>query len=232
MGSHPLTWGLDPKWDLGVGYDTPLILGQISRLSLEGDALLKGVAWTMLKDQPLADVMAQYFHKAGWAVFFTRGNVDEVVLNLRAFRIAEVVFSGIGLFALRRHALCWILGAAAVYHTMVMVPVLYHFRYNIVIELWLILFSAVGMVTVAMWMRGPDARKRLGGLAACALIATGIGVSHWHRMHAPDVMPRIFSVPRTALLQMEGPQLARAVHPLTMKSGGRTWRPCTSPRTT
>lgn len=203
FGSHPLTYGYVPTY-FGLVYDDGSVLqGMADRLSIAGDNFLKGVGFTMLAQREWADVLKSYFNKTMAFLFITKAELSDSIFNIRSLRIAEVILSAVGLFALRRPLIRWLFGGALLYQIIIHIPVNYEHRYSVgALDLWLIVFSAAGLAHLIA------DRRPLKLAVLLMLMVTAIGYGEWHRSNSPPLMPNIMAVPHDVIWKREGNELA------------------------
>ncbi len=236
FGSHPLTYGYVPTY-FGLVYDDGSVLqGMADRLSIAGDNFLKNVGLTMLAQREGADLLLAYFNKTMAFLFVTKAELSDSIFNIRSLRIAEVILSVVGLFAVRPLLMRWLIGGALLYQIVVHIPVNYEHRYSVgALDLWLIVFSAIGMayfihnaitlrqnfpspslgegapggnIYVAMYI---DSSRRGGSplklVAVLILMFAAISYGEWHRINSPPLMPNILAVPHDVIWKREGNDL-------------------------
>jgi len=218
LGIHPLSRGLDPKWMLGLPYDGAIVLGGLPYLSVAGDAMLRGVARLMLADYGPLELARLMAEKWTTLVFYRDSEAGLPWFNPRSLRMVEIVFGVVGLAAVRPRILAVLFGGAAVYHTAVMMPLLYVPRYNSVVEIWLALLAGMGLVGVSGWLvhGGLPGRQRAGVVVAIAALAVAGG--EWKRVHADTPSPDIAAVPHRVLLQVDGQ--GQQVQRIAARAGG------------
>lgn len=221
FGSHPLTEGYEAPY-LHLGYDIGAVTHELDYLSIEGDKLLKGVAILMLKQQPLAHLLAIYAKKMFAFVFVTKAILPDTLWNFRSLRIAEVLLALPGLYYLRPRLMAWFLGGALSYQVLVHVPVLYNHRYSVgAVEIPLILLSTIGATQLLM-----DFGKRRWLRPAIAVVAIflSIGVGELHRRYSQVLMPDILAVPHVDVLQRSAHELSGLNGNGIVKKDGTAYR--------
>ena len=150
-GNHPMTGGIDPPLLL-LGYDH----AGGDHLSFTGDHHLKAIGLDMIASRSIADNIAFFWRKLEYNVLFTSFDLSRCWWNDRAFRIAELVFAGVGFWALRGRIFGTLLGIGVVLQLMQHLPLLYNQRYSIgALELPLTLLAGTGLaVTMVSIFRG------------------------------------------------------------------------------
>ncbi|WP_046059827.1 hypothetical protein [Paracidovorax citrulli] len=203
FGSNPVLSGYEPPF-FGLGHDEVTVLGQQSHLSMEGDRRLMAVARTMLQDLPTTVLLKMYVRKLGAVLFFSRAHLNpHTVMNDRAWRVALVVLSALGVWGLRRHPMGWMVGGAAAYQCAVHVPVLYNPRYSIsALDILLVLLAAQGIAWILR-------RQRPAAATACAVvvIAGGIAIGIYHQRHSRPLLPDFSLIPAVPIARAQAGEL-------------------------
>jgi hypothetical protein len=118
-----------------------------------------------------------------------------------------VILSVVGMLALRPPLMRWLIGGALLYQIIIHIPVNYEHRYSVgALDLWLILFSAIGMAYFISNNRSD--RPPLKRVAVLMLMFAAIGYGEWHRINSPPLMPNILAVPHDVIWKREGNDLA------------------------
>lgn len=196
LGNHPVTQGYEAPY-FQLSFDDGAVTQGLSHLSIAGDALLKGTALFMLKQQAIGDVLTAYVQKTIAFLFVTKAVLFEPIWNWRSFRIAEIVLAVIGLFAVRQVWMRYFLAGAVTYQVAVHAPVLYTVRYSIgVLEIPLIILSAVGFVQLCMQLRnGRRVYARFLMVPVLLLIVGGVALGERLRTSGQVFMPDVLSGP-------------------------------------
>jgi hypothetical protein len=217
FGSHPLSGGLDPRWALGMMYDSNAVLLDMPRLGIPGDALLKGVALQMLADRGPVGLAAHWGTGAARVLFGsgTDAGLQTAWFNPRSFRIGGLVLALFALPALRSRAAGWVLGGTVAYLAAVHTPLLYLPRYVMPLDVFLIPLAAAGLARAlsGLWEGG---RPRRAAVAVLAVAAVLVAAGEWHRRTAPFPAPDILHVPRVALARVPAgaPEVGRGTVPV------------------
>lgn len=202
LGSNPMTDGYDAGYFGLLLDDGTVHLGK-GHLSIEGDRLLRGVALTALRDQPLGVLAQMYVQKIGAFLFVTQAEWQGTPEILRGWRAALILLALYGWWHIKAPALRVLLGAAFLYQVAVHVPVLYSFRYSVsAVDLPLTIMAGIG---VAAAFARPRHTAALCGLALLCAMAGALSARyqdppspHIGRAHHVNFWQMAFSPPLEA----------------------------------
>jgi hypothetical protein len=225
LGNHPLTLGLEPQYLL-LDYDVQslLIPWQGQHLSIEGDAVLRAIGWSMIRDRSLSAQIDWLGFKAATFLFFTKGDFAAELYSIRALRVFEVICGLYGLHAIRSRPLALWMCSGLMVQLGQLTFVLYNRRYSVgSLEPWLILLAGSGIGRIVEGVRAKVALVRYGiraavdvdprkgwvgpRLAVIAVAAAGIGFAHWHRRLTEPVHPDVDAAPTRVLMQLDYPAI-------------------------
>lgn len=186
FGSNPVTLGYEPPY-LNMIHDEWMMTGGTdSHLTPLNDRRLTFAAKQMLKDMPTEHLAELYINKLGAILFFSQVNLEERVLNDRAFRILLFVLAAVGVFYHRKNILVLMLFFTLLYVTAVHVPAMYNQRYSIgALDLPLTLLAALG---VAQLIRRYSDKKLI--LTVLLTSLGGITIGSLHQRYSAPLMPQ------------------------------------------
>lgn len=226
-GSHPLTRGLEPPL-LMLNYDH-LRQGQFALeteagsgrkkwvvvdsqaadvRSIPTDRVLSHWARQFVKQRDFLENAEFFLRKAGYSLFFTAYDFPADFLNLRSYRVCELLLALFGVLACFRQPVVALLAAGFVFQLFQLSAIMYSARYSIgTLEPLLILLAAVGMTSIVQrrqaagdsiigsW-RTSSSRQLIVVLSLAAAIVAG----YWERKFGLPPSPSTDGVPLSVAL--------------------------------
>ena len=167
-GNHPLTRGIDPPL-LMLNFDH-LRQGQFALetetdsgrkkwvvvdpraadpRSIPTDRILTQWGSQLVKQRDFLENAEFFLRKAGYALFFTAYDFPPDFLNLRSYRVCELLLAMLGVLACFRQPIVVLLASGLVFQLLQLSVALYSPRYSIgTLEPLLILLAAAGMTSI------------------------------------------------------------------------------------
>jgi hypothetical protein len=193
LGNNPVTGGYDPNY-LGLMYDVGSIARDQSHLTVGAERLLGGTARFMIAEQDRGQLALMHLKKLAAFLFVT--SAEQGSSALRSWRIALLLFSALGAFAIRWPAMRWALVGMLLYQVAVHVPVLYTHRYSVgAIDLWLVLLASAGAASLLSLRRWVPALVFVAAAAGCVLYG------RWLYKHDGPPQPDVFRAARIEMWQ-------------------------------
>ncbi|MDX5298541.1 MAG: glycosyltransferase family 39 protein, partial [Gammaproteobacteria bacterium] len=184
FGSNPTLSGYEPPY-YDLLHEHWIILDGHEHLSLEGDRRLAKVAFMMLRDMPLEQLLGMYVQKLGAVLFSSKAVLDDAYFNDRSARILLLVLAFYALWFGRRSILIWMLAGILLYQAAIHTVVMYNDRYsNGGLGTPLTLLAAIGVGL--LW---GQSRRWMHLAWAAGIILLGVGMGIYHQRHTGPLMP-------------------------------------------
>lgn len=216
-GNHPLVWGFEQHYFDSVIDIAAVLEPGMSHLEIEADRMLAAVGRFMLLSLDPVFVAEMYAHKLFAFLFVANREWVEPAIYLRTYRILLLVFAiGSAAPAFRNPVLLCV-WAAIVFQTILHVPVLFSFRYSVVVlEVGLCVLAGIGVAG----MLAEKTRTRFAastGAFACLALLGG-----WHALAFPAIPAINLDVPHLVEKQFEVDRLpVSRLEGMTVVADGR-----------